>query len=161
MKFDSIHEIEHLEQKFNDLLIDGRINLLLRYYLETKYKSEATEEQKKILEYIIDSGLYPRLTEDQKRRKEDLFQETLGIMIEEELIYEYNAHFEIQYLPTAKGKRINEKGGWIKYLADNNRAEKNRNRLYVIGQISFAFAGAYYLLEFIKDLPITFINWCK
>ena len=156
-----IIEPEILEKKFDKLLIDGRINLLLRFYIEeNKYKSEITQEQKEILEYVF-SDYYPRLNADKKELNPDLLRETLNVMIEENLVYSQDAVVEIEYLPTAKGKRINEKGGWLKYLEDNNRTEKNKNRLFRIGQYSIAIAGIYYFLEILKIFLKLYHHFCK
>jgi hypothetical protein len=125
---------ETLVNKFIDLGIDGRIDLLLMFYADNKYRNKITEEQKEILDYIF-SDYYPRLIEEpgqeniedieQRRycREDDFKSETLQIMVEEKLVIDFIEMGFRNYSPTALGHRINERGGWLKHI---EREEANR-----------------------------------
>jgi hypothetical protein len=118
-------------KSFTDMGIDGRIDLLLMFYADNKYKHKITTEQHEILQYVF-SGYYPRLTPEsnKKHREPRLTQETLEIMEAEGLIQVVSEMPAIEYAPTSKGYRINEKGGWLKHLerekiiADNKEADR-------------------------------------
>ena len=116
-----------LVKAFSDLGIDGRIDLLLMHYAnEYKYKPKTTDEQKEILSYIF-SNFYPRLEKGgEDGREVDLGRDTLSIMEAENLIYSFKDLGCINYKPTAKGSRINERGGWLKHIEKENKKEQQR-----------------------------------
>lgn len=111
-------------KQFTEMGIDGRIDLLLMFYADNKYKSKITEEQRKVLNYVF-SNFYPRLMKGGVDGREvDLKDETLGIMIEEGLVHSFMSMGYIDYEPTAKGYRINEKGGWLKHFKEESESIK-------------------------------------
>lgn len=117
---------DKIVKQFSDLGIDGRIDIVLMFHADSKYKSKITVEQTSILAYIF-STYYPRLEKGGKDGREpDLGEETLNIMLEEELItsqMEGSPFFE--YVPTAKGYRINEQGGYLKFKVKENKKEQD------------------------------------
>ncbi len=103
------HGAEQMEQQFVDLKIDGRIDLILMYYCEHKYKTNYTLWENRIIEYVFST-------------KGALLNETLYIMVQEGLV-SVIGDFEPKYRPTAKGYRINELGGWKKHIENEKRKE--------------------------------------
>jgi hypothetical protein len=126
---------DKISKQFAGLGIDGRIDLLLMYYADKKYRSKISSKQNEILEYVF-SNYYPRLIEDEGQshikdkdlkkhhREHDFLNETLDIMVEENLVSTCEVLGATKYSPTALGHRINERGGWKKHVKreKNNKA---------------------------------------
>lgn len=127
---DNLAKYERLEKAFEELGIDGRIHLMLMFYTESKYKHINSTEQEEIIEYVLHSHKYPRLNEDKHGRRYDFVEETFDIMLEEQLIIASEDFMKPSYIPTAKGYRINERGGWLAYVKkgkeDEEKAEADR-----------------------------------
>jgi hypothetical protein len=145
-------ESNKLVNKFYEMGVDGRIDLILMFHVDNKYKSKITNEQNELLKYVL-SKFYPRfiLSESGKSELEpDLTLETFDIMQQEELIkLEVNYNPRWGYVPTAKGHRINEKGGWLKHIAneetdrqaqrDLTRSVKMTNNIQIASAITTFF----------------------
>jgi len=120
-------ESNRLGNNFHELGIDGRIDLLLMYYAENSYNPKLTVEQREVINYIF-SPIYPRVSLNAMGREPNLRYETLSIMLEENLIRSTGKdETSREFVPTSKGYRINEQGGWLKYRESEGLKEQEIN----------------------------------
>lgn len=109
-------EMEKLEQKFYELTHDERINLFL-FDLDFKHNRTLLPKDKELINHIF-SDKFP-CTKICKIRISDLRELTFNLMLQEDLVKIINDQYRCPlYIPTIKGYRINENGGWLKYLND-------------------------------------------
>ena len=115
-----------IEQQFFDLKVDGRIDFLLMFYCDQKYKHLISPNQRIMLKYLF-SDYYPIVDGSNDFEDGSLLDETLRIMEEDKLITRvlYEAEGWVSK-PTSLGYRINERGGWLKHL---NEAAAKENLL--------------------------------
>jgi hypothetical protein len=112
----SYQEMEKLEQKFYELTHDERINLFL-FDLDFKHNRTLLSKDKELINYIF-SKQFP-CTKICKIRISDLRELTFNLMLQEDLVKTRNDQFRYPaYIPSIKGYRINENGGWLKHLND-------------------------------------------
>lgn len=113
-------DFKDLELYFNNLDIDGRIDLVLRYCMPNWKNAIISDYEKQVVKHH-ESDKYP-ITDYGFGLSQTPYEETTDIMIEENLLF-VNRMGELE--PTAKAHRLFEKGGW---LANIKQIEQDRQR---------------------------------
>jgi len=120
-----IARYKQLETYFNNLGIDGRVDLLLRWMMPKWKQAKISEFEQEVLDHH-DGDIYPTL-ENVRFTGETPFEETFDIMKEDGLLF-INGANEIE--PTSKGHRLFESGGWLANIQQTKEdRERERNNI--------------------------------